>query len=121
MSRLNLQKQNKAKQMRKSQVHQNYLQRIVSKQAEVEQNEHLIHKLSQKEKQSLYTLKDTLSRENQVDTQLAYDIHGCPNDWDFSEKNYGALFDLNMRKSIKMNSRPQTATLYGARYLEHIM
>ena len=76
-----------------------YRQRILDKQKIVESQKQTIEKLAKKEKTALFSLRDTLSLENQFDRQLEYDINGCPKQKDFSEKNHKSVFQNNFRKS----------------------
>lgn len=67
---------NQQRELFKYDVKSRYEDNVKKVQEKVEKNEKLIHKLAQKEQIALYSVTNTLNREQMIDAQLLYDING---------------------------------------------
>mmetsp|Transcript_17119 Transcript_17119/g.15088 ORF Transcript_17119/g.15088 Transcript_17119/m.15088 type:complete len:89 (+) Transcript_17119:376-642(+) len=66
----------KMNKIHKQRLKEQYEDRIKEKQKCVKENNIAIHKLAEKEKIALYTLKDTLNLEHNFDIGTKYDLKG---------------------------------------------
>jgi hypothetical protein len=106
---------NQQREIFKYEVKNRYEDSVKKIQEKVEKNEKLIHKLAQQEQIALYSVTNTLNREQMLDTQLMYDINGCPTNREFSERDHKMNFHKNLYRSQTFKKRPKTARLYSTK------